>query len=174
MTRIVYDLGCYDHPDHPGASQDSIRVLVARFHPERLVGYDPHPAVPWFREETINGTNVQVRNMAAWTGTGTVAYDPRPDAPLTAAVSDGTGPSYVRCFDVAWDICAHGNLTDTPDIVVKLDVEGAEYQILERVIALRADEKIELVLVEWHDVPDAARRRRSIVRRLRCPVETWG
>jgi FkbM family methyltransferase len=171
VTRIVYDLGCYHHPDHQGSSQDSISKLVERFQPERLYGYDPHPAVPWFHEETIDGTVVQVRNMAAWNGSGTVAYDPRPDSPLSAAI--GSGDLYVRCFDVASDITAHSQHSPGPDIVVKLDVEGAEYDILERVIDLRADENLELVLVEWHDVQDAAKRRRSILRRLRCPVEEW-
>ena len=155
--NVVLDIGCHTHAGHPG--DESVHELVRRYKPDRLYGFDPHPDVPegWHQ---IDGSEVLLTRSAAWTYDGTIAYDPRPDRPLAACV--GEGPETVRCFDLAHVV--------GPGDIVKIDAEGAEYPLLAHLIKTGADERISLLLVEWHPPFD---RRPGILKRLRCPVEVW-
>ncbi len=139
--RTVVDLGCYAHPDHQGMSQNSVAQLIDRFRPERLYGYDPvqHPA---FFEE--NGCWVHLQPLAAWTYDGTVGWDPRAGQPLTASIGIGTDHT-VQCFDLAAYL-----LHQPSPVILKVDVEGGEYDLLEHVLARGCADKIDKLLVEWH------------------------
>jgi hypothetical protein len=59
--------------------------------------------------------------------------------------------------------------------VVKLDVEGAEFPILERLVDEGTDALVAELLVEWHDdkMPAYADRKAALLRSLRCPVSPW-
>lgn len=157
---IVVDVGCCTHD---GA--DSVTALIDRFHPETLYGCDPRPGFENAVYEQ-DGTRVRVTRDAAWVRTGEIGYDDQGPASRT-----GHGlPITVPCFDFPEFIAMLGHC----DLVVKLDCEGAEYALLERLIADDLDDRITLLLVEWHDHPvEAETRRVSILERLRCPVEEW-
>ena len=58
-------------------------------------------------------------------------------------------------------------------MILKLDIEGGEYELLEHLIETGADGCVELALVEWHDLPAREADRDSLIARLRCPVEPW-
>lgn len=61
-------------------------------------------------------------------------------------------------------------------MVVKMDIEGAEVPVLEKVIADGTDDRMSLLIVEWHDQffdRGYVRRRKAIQAALRCPVEIW-
>jgi hypothetical protein len=154
---VVIDLGCHTHAGHP--ADESVQALIGRYHPDVLYGYDPHPDLEP-GETTIDGTRVVLERSAAWTYNGFIAYDRRPDRVLAAAI--GYGDEVVPCFDLAERV--------EDGAIVKMDVEGAEYGLLEHLRDTGADEKIRLLLVEWHPPWDLTG---TLVRRLRCPVEPW-
>lgn len=61
-------------------------------------------------------------------------------------------------------------------IYVKLDVEGAEHDILEKMIADGTDELCELLMIEWHSgkmAGDYLSRQAIIERSLRCKWIEW-
>ena len=58
----------------------------------------------------------------------------------------------------------------TGPIVLKLDCEGAEYDLLRHLMDTRADSRLELAIVEWHD-PD--RGREFIESNIACRIEQW-
>lgn len=172
---IVVDVGCYSHPDHQGASQNSAERLVGRWQPRVYFGFDPHPDQGEGVDSVgANDETVRVfRRLAAWSFDGQVPYDPHPDRPLHARCEGGPRSAPVRCFDLAaW-------LTALPftrtRIVLKVDAEGAEYVLLPRLIDTGLDEHLLALLVEWHEEPAHGRpgARDRLLGALRCPVEEW-
>ena len=159
---VVVDIGCYSHPDHEGASQDSVHRLIDRYRPDELYGFDPHPDMPdgWFRE---NGTSYRLTRKAAWTYDGTIGYA---EGGLGSRI--GSADVKVGCFDLArWIVEQYRPL------VVKLDVEGSEYALLEHLHAAGADRVLEVLLVEWHEAPDWEARRDRLLEAIPCPVLEW-
>jgi FkbM family methyltransferase len=172
---IVVDLGCFPHRD-----EISIEPLIERFHPAVLYGFDPWPAL--VEGETVVGeTRVVLRREAAWIGDGevefarvrglrgwdsTVMRDKNEKREWTGAGDIVRVP----CFDFsAW-------LRELPPPpIVKLDVEGAEFPILEKLVADGTDVLVAELLVEWHDdkMPEYSERRTALVEALRCPVAPW-
>lgn len=173
---IVVDLGCKTHE-----SLDSIKALCDRFHPTILFGFDPHPQLQ--EGESIRYTNapeharpgggavyattVLTKRAAAWTYDGVTRF--AFDGTRSAIAADGTDAALVPCFNFArWlGLLPAG-------VVVKMDVEGAEYELIGRLITYGADLRIDTLLVEWHgDRPELSRKREVLSRRLRCKVEFW-
>lgn len=78
----------------------------------------------------------------------------------------------VPCFDFSEWI----HDLDEPEVIVKMDIEGAEVPVLEKLIEDGTDQRISLLLVEWHDSYFNAHftlRRAAVEEFLRCPVEVW-
>lgn len=151
---IVVDVGC-----HPHGGEVSVAPLVDRFHPSLLYGFDPFPELVegvW----PIGMTLGVFSRQAAWLHCGTVAYST--DGSRSRI---GTGLP-VACFDFAAWFAA---LPPT-GVILKLDCEGAEYVLLDRLITRGLDERLDLLLVEWHDKPGAETQ---ILDRISCPVELW-
>lgn len=147
---IVVDLGCHTHGD-----QDSIRKLIRRYEPEILFGFDPHPETVEGIER-VDGSVVVIARRAASTVDG-VGYL-HLDGTATRLARDGL-PTHT--FDLAaWLLTLPRVL-----IVLKLDVEGAEYDLLPHLHDRLADELLERLLVEWHGDP--------LDINFACPVEEW-
>ena len=172
---IVVDLGCYPHRD-----EISIEPLVERYRPDVLYGFDPWPALIEGESE-LAGTRVILQRKAAWIEDGEIEFAhvrglrgwdstvmrdknthdewSRPDAVIR-----------VDCFDFSSWL---RELSEPP--IVKLDVEGAEFPILQKLVDDGTDILVAELLVEWHDdkMPDHAGRRDELVSALRCTVSPW-
>lgn len=162
---IVVDLGCA-----PCAACDSVPLLVERFNPEVLYGFDPQ-VKNW--HSPIDNTLVVLSSKVAWTHDGLIYFREdgvascvvgpqfEPVLPESMWLTQFSIPRLVECFDLsAW-------LLALPDdeIVAKLDAEASEYTILPHLIETGAIDRISLLLMEWHgderiEVP--------------CPTEDWG
>jgi len=143
----VIDIGCQPHEQN-GQIEESINQLLDMFNPDRLIGFDP---LVEEREYRIDGCDVELHQMAAWTEWKVLTVLER--GMCTGVVSDRRTQQddiLVQGFDLAQLI-----LDDTSDeIILKLDCEGAEYPILEHLIKTGADQHVMLTLVEWHDGRD--------------------
>ncbi len=162
MTSVVVDLGCHFHPDNP--SDASVVTLLARFRPALFYGFDPHPDTA----ETctfLDGGKVTIRRQAAWTFDGETGFHANG---ITSRL-EADGEIAVPCFDLA-------SWLDGP-VTLKMDIEGAEYELLEHLIATGAHRNLERLLVEWHRPPLAPKqwrqRQKGILSALTCPVENW-
>jgi FkbM family methyltransferase len=172
---IVVDLGCFPHRD-----EISIEPLIDRFRPDVLYGFDPWPALVE-GEFAADGTRVVLERKAAWIEDGEIEFARVRglrgwDSTVMRAKNakgEWTGAGEivrVPCFDFsAW----LRTLPEPP--VVKLDIEGAEFPVLEKLVADGTDAHVAELLVEWHDdkMPDFAERRASLLAALRCPVAPW-
>ncbi len=168
MSEIVVDLGCQRH-----GTDYSIEPLIDRFAPMLLLGFDP-AATPPLRYD-IEQTTVVIDQSVAWTHDGSRMFSARTGIEGTVMVSSNAWngkPRTVPCFDFStW---LHD--LDAPDVVVKMDIEGAEVPVLEKLIADGNDERIGLLLIEWHDFcfdNTYGVRRAAVEKSLRCPVEIW-
>ena len=160
MAAVVVDLGCESH------GFDSTTLLIDRFLPDFLYGFDPgsDDGVGVYRSAAVTRSS-----KAAWIYDGQVPFIDdgvasclAPDGvPLLpeAMQLDPQRPRLVDCVDFA----AWLDRLNRDEIVLKMDVEGAEYAILERMVETGAIDRVGLLLIEWH--PSA------VV--LPCPVETW-
>lgn len=154
---IVVDLGCA----HLGT--DSVALLIARFQPELLFGFDPWPE--GHMEEGVscrNNTVVVLRRMAAWTRAGEVGFVKDGWASYTSneATPDVLPEAVmVPCFDLAVLLRLL-----PPPVVLKLNVEGAEYPLLTHLVGLGLDEGLERCIVQWHSTGRI---------QLACPVEDY-
>lgn len=138
------DLGCATHGE-----DESIDALIARFRPDHFYGFDP------FLGAEVHGHGFDLYPTAAWLHDGTVQYERNG---IRSAVL--TGGSDVECFDLA----AFLRSLAADELVVKLDVEGAEYPLLRELHRTGVDERITLLLVEWHSDERVE---------MACPVEEW-
>jgi hypothetical protein len=165
-TDIVIDLGCISW-QRDGWVEDSIETLVKRFAPTVLYGFDPHPALK-DGVGPVHGTAVLTARRAAWTFDGEMGLELQGNCTHV----DESVKETVACFDLATWIAAlpEGN------IVLKLDVEGAEYVLLPHLIERGVMGRIGRLLVEWHTEPTAngyETDRASIVSGIQCPIEEW-
>ena len=149
---ICVDLGCHDH----GGSADSISELIREYNPRVLYGFDAHPATKegrWRRGETT----VIVERKAAWDSAGTV---PMVERGTGTEVHPLRGEIAVPCFDFSKWLREHA----TVPTMVKMDIEGSEYVVLEKMKRDDTDRLVAELLVEYHG-PE--------VEGLRCPTRKW-
>lgn len=166
--KIVIDIGAARY-----GGDYSIERLVEEFHPDVLYAFDPNPALTkkppgqceGFR---VGDTVVFAERIAAWTFQGEMGY--REDG-LNSWLTDDPKAPKVECFDLAEFIRKRD---DGTEIILKIDAEGAEYELLEHLIETRTDERLSLAWVEWHDgVNDHLGRRMFIEDQIRCPLDEW-
>ena len=167
QTDIVIDLGCLGWARNGGV-EDSILTLIKRFHPKVLYGFDLHPALQE-KMGDVDGTLVVTARRAAWTNDGEVGFDTQGNC--THVDSDQI--ARVEAFDLA----AWVRTLPEARIVLKVDVEGAEYVLLPHLIRHGLMDRFSHLLVEWHSEPYAngfEADRASILEGVECPVEDWG
>jgi len=150
-VTIVVDLGCMDRPPHA-----SLPELARAYKPDLIYGFDPSPLLDTSVTD-VDGTPVRLVRSAAWTRTGAIGFR---EWGIYSYV--GCGGITVPCFNFSHWLNLHG------PCVVKMDVEGAEYQLLEQIVDDGTDDNIVELLIEWHDEPDA-----RLLAALRCPVKEW-
>ena len=173
---IVVDLGCFPH-----LGEISIEPLVARFRPDVLYGFDPWPALVE-GETRLGGTRVVLERKAAWIAEGEIEFARvrglRSWDSTVMREKDSRGEWSSRSEVVvvpSFDFSSWlRTLPERP--IVKMDIEGAEFPILERMVEDGTDLLVANLLVEFHDenLAALAERRLSLTARLRCPVSPWG
>lgn len=89
---------------------------------------------------------------------------------------DTANPVKVRTIDLSQWVRRHTSWLDY--LILKLDVEGAEYDILEKMVRDRTIRRIKHLFVEWHwqrvgITEDRHRKLLDALRRQRLPILEW-
>jgi hypothetical protein len=150
VKLVVVDLGC--------ATQhgvDSLTPLAQEYQPELIYGFDGSRSLDVDVSE-IAGVPVKLARKVAWIEDGTLSFH-----------EDGWGSRIgpgdeVECFDFSRWL---RRLRRKP--VVKMDIEGAEVAIVEKMIADGTDRLVRELLVEWHGSGE------ELEAQLHCPVRRW-
>lgn len=144
--------------------------MLAEFEPDALFGFDPAWESSMFTPPEGMTAQVIVQKAAAWIYDGEIGFE---GSGLGGHVA--SSPRLVPCVDLAEFI---RSLPSDQEIVLKIDAEGAEYELLEHLIGLRVDELLTLAWVEWH--PPGARvnsrpdeRRDAIESAISCEIVEW-
>jgi len=165
-TDIVVDLGCCSY-ERNGRVDDSIQTLIKRFSPTVLFGFDPHPGLPDAVGQ-VYGTTVITSRRAAWTNDEDVGLSLQGNCTHI----DRGEKQRAKAFDIA----AWVRALPAARVVLKVDIEGAEYVLLPHLICHGLIDRFSHILVEWHTDGYAngfESDRASILAEIPCPVEEW-
>lgn len=152
MRNVYIDLGCYD-----GDSVEQFRNWCKiAFDPEwewQIFAFDPNPR---FREswERKTGRGTKFQSKAAWIHDGEIEFAvDGTENPLGSTVMPGKKSIWdhfekitVPCFDFSEFLKAFHDAF----VVVKMDIEGAEFPILEKMIQDGTIKIPALLAVEFH------------------------
>lgn len=143
---IVVDLGCKTYGEDA-----SLIPLIERFRPETMYGFDP--LLDHDTTARIDNTRLELRAKAAWLREGTIRLGIGAPFHLDATVvadkndrDEWAQTIEVPCFDFSHWL---DNLAER--VVLKLNVEGAEFPLLERLFADGTVDQVESLIVAWHD-----------------------
>lgn len=166
---IVVDIGCCPHE-----GDLSVEPLVQRFQPDDLYGFDP--LLDANTDYVLAGSRVHLSRAAAWLRDGQLELAVGAPSPLDATVMREKNDRHewqltttVPCFDLAEWL---RSLPEPP--VVKMNVEGAEFPLLEHLQESGAP--VARLIVAWHDGRmggEFTARRQRIERGFPCPLEEW-
>ena len=156
---VAVDLGCADHGIWP-----SMETMVELFDPTHLYGFDPSATLDTDRHD-VNGTPCTLERKAAWIGAGWMPYH---EGSVIEGGEHRVGPlvtesdTLVEAFDFSAWLADHG------PAAVKMDIEGAEYGVVNKLIEDGTHRLLTFLFVEWHGmVPEV------LVDQLECPVVRW-
>jgi len=169
MRRAFVDLG---------ANVGTVSARYAKEHPDfDIYCVEPQPVLIQAINETSFAAGRPFITMwaAAWTYDGTInLYGSGADQASTVVPGkvevagwpqiDYQKPQFVPCFDFSAWLLRTFTLQD--HVVVKMDVEGAEYVLLEKMIADRSLLLVKELFCEWHydRYPNISRARHDLVR----------
>lgn len=175
---VVIDVGCARY-----GGDFSIERLIHEFKPVMVYGFDPNDEIVASAPEgservnetrwvTPEGVGVALEKKAAWTYDGEIGY--RSDT-LNSWITDAVDAPKVECFDLARFIVERAGRDPSQEIVLKMDAEGAEYDLLDHLIETRADALLKLAWIEWHPkkVQNGNRRRQQIEEQIACEIVEW-
>ena len=170
-NSIVFDIGCNTYGE-----EESTHKLVERFDPEIYIGFDPLYAGPIYQK--VRDTHCFFYKVVAWNKDGMTMFNfsSSTSNPVGAPIVTGqrSVKTYANCIDFSAVLLeAVGKFKE---IIVKMDCEGSEIQLLDRLIEVQADIQISLLLIEWHDLilnAYTADERLRLTHKLLCPVELW-
>lgn len=154
----LIDIGCFngDTPLHFIAYPDI----------DSIDAYDPNKDFTWIWD-AIHHVYPQINffSKAVYTHHGTEEFNKRPkDNPLGSTLSKDKHDwhegkkIFVSCVDIL-------DIIPNEKFCLKVDVEGAEYDILERLMGDKRAEHVDRLYVEWHDrkmSSDNSQRQRKI------------
>lgn len=153
MRRVVIDLGCLDHND-----AHSLATLAAEYKPALIYGFDPSPDLEEGKT-TVDGVPAIFHRKAAWISNGELAFT---EEGWSSRI-DEDGSLRVRAFDFSRWL----RRLRADEIIVKMDIERAEFPVLKKMIADGTDRLLTELLIEWHG--DGS----EIEAQLHCPVRHW-
>jgi FkbM family methyltransferase len=153
MRHAFVDLGANVGDVSAGFARDNPRHDIYCIEPnETLIGqinrraFDARRtfitmwAAAWVYDGTVD-LFASTAPVAATVVPGKVEHDPWPQI-------DYGSPTAIPCFDFSRWLLRTFDLKD--EVVVKMDVEGAEYDIIEKMIADRSILLVRKLICEWH------------------------
>lgn len=138
----LLDVGCFNG--------DSVLHFASNNSFDEIIAFDPNNSfTELWQAISKRYPHVTFHNGAAFTHNGTIEYTQRPEnAPLGSTINQdkndwGMGEVFtVPCYDILEFI--------VPDTAIKLDGEGSEFDILERIINNDYLKYIPTFYLEWH------------------------
>jgi FkbM family methyltransferase len=168
-----------------------LRLAIRRYPDFEFFAFEPQPELsaegPRVIAEHPN-TKITFFNKAVWTRNGMVTFylatrwEENYQAGSTlvegkiAPVLDLENPVQVEAIDFSeW---LGRNFSPEDFVMIKMDIEGAEYDVIEKIVADRHQDRIDEMLVEFHQTmfdTISPERHEALVKAIRgfCYLELW-
>jgi len=138
----------------------------------RIIGFEPDAADHGLYEKFLHDPLVKIDPRAVWSRDGHVGFDSDAGSlsshvaglPAACHGPEGFERRTVPCVDFARFIMDH-IVPGRVRLVVKLDIESAEYAVLPRLVETGAHRYIDELYVEWHHTVDGWRDKRAEIER---------
>lgn len=174
--RVLLDCGAY--------TGDSVPTLLKGYGQfDRVVCFEANPNL----DVVADGVPLEIVRAAVWTEDSELTFFFGEQDTQSSVMENKTTGGFskgrstrVQSVDIAeWIV---KNLDEDDRVTLKLDIEGAEFDVLERLLKHpRAFKKLEYVLVEWHNNRLRPRWRYLMRRRLSelrfwlrgRPIQLW-
>ena len=148
MKKVFIDCG-----GHNGCSVRKFRKKIDPHSEMEIVSFEPNPDFESFFLEFKNHT---LHKKAVWISDGSLDfYLDRIDGDGSSLIKekstgfiDTKNPLRVESIDLSSWIKNNYNLNDF--IILKMDIEGAEYKVLKKMIDEETINYINQLLIEWH------------------------
>jgi FkbM family methyltransferase len=180
MKKILLDCG-----SHLGESVSKFRNMIPDISEYEIHMFEPNPYL--FNQinenESFSGCIKNNACVTDYTGTiklwGCVKNKESVGSTIEKSKSNFDGISeddyvMIDCIDLVDYIKTKFNSNDF--IILKLDVEGAEYSILEKLIETNVIDYVNKLFCEFHSVwldPSFTERERKIKETIKIPIEYW-
>lgn len=153
-------------------------MLIHRYAPKVLYGFDPLLEQERVGD-VVGGTVIELHRAAAWVKEGYIELGVGARELVDATVlpekndrDEWSETVAVPCFDLARWLDTLG-----VPVILKMNIEGAEYTLIEHLIDTQMIGLVEQLVVAWHDDrlgPEFTERRRKIERRIDgIPMRDW-
>mmetsp|Transcript_39056 Transcript_39056/g.124346 ORF Transcript_39056/g.124346 Transcript_39056/m.124346 type:complete len:262 (+) Transcript_39056:303-1088(+) len=135
-------IGGWFHPDYPQSEMF-----------DEIVGFEVMKKY-WKSYGRRSRSKVELHNLAVWKENATVTFSPERTETFKMATINSGGPQglagefEIQAIDFA-DFLQR-RFTQDDFVVVKVDIEGAEYAVLDRLISTGAIDLVDDLYVEWH------------------------
>jgi FkbM family methyltransferase len=177
--RVLIDCGAF--------TGDSLPALLHALGPfDRIVCFEANAELPVAAPDAFDGA-FEVWRAAVWDGDTRLRFFFGEHAEQSSVMAGKrTGnlarerSTMVRAVDFAdW---IEGNTRPADRLTIKMDIEGAEFDVLERLASHASCRRVEQLLVEWHNNRLRPRWRYRLRRRLielryllkGLPIRIWG
>lgn len=177
MKYVFIDLGAYDGDSIKAFYGMDLPVPYTQFD---IYAFEPNPlfAEPLAQLAREN-PRITLSKKAAYISSGLQDWGmDQSQTPMGSTLMrtkrnwDAAVKTTVECFDFSkWLKKFRGSY-----VIVKMDIEGAEYDVLEKMIADGTDDIPAKMMIEFHGrkLSDfKSERGERIVKELRCPWESW-
>lgn len=153
MARSIYI-------DFGANTGDTIAAQMASSVVDFCWGFEPNPALATLARRRFEGQPVEIIEMAAWVGEGVLPLylgHPLSSTLLAGKVALEEYPEYVVTYEKSVDVSTFDtgqwlreHVSEADDVIVKMDIEGAEYQVLQRLLDGGEIDLIKELRCEFH------------------------
>lgn len=177
--KYFIDLGCH--------SGDTIQQfcywsgLIAPYNEFEIFGFDPLSKYKQqWQDMTEKNKRLHFYSSAVWIKDGEIEFNQRDgDYDVGSSIMptkkdwDLGSKESVTCIDFSKWL---SELIKPELVIVKMDIEGAEYKVLQKMIDDGTDKLVDKLFVEWHrtrltDYDPALEK--EIIKKLHCEVYEW-
>jgi FkbM family methyltransferase len=147
-VKVLIDCGAH--------KADSIVPLVRLFGPfDRIVAFEANPEYEPYFSRLAEAHAVELHKAAVWVADGTIPLFLGEAGPESSVIFEKTTGSFTRERHLevpAVDFSAWLGREVAPadEVIVKMDIEGAEFAVLEKILDDGTARLVDLLLIEWH------------------------
>lgn len=149
-NKIFIDCGANE-----GQSIDNFIKKWTDWKEYSIISFEADPRLMKSFDRFSNLENVEINNTAVWIYDGTVNFYQCQDGKVSSSIigTKRTGrlsniPISVNCIDLAKLIL---NIKNASNIILKIDIEGGEYDLLEHMLKTNVFEYIHELYIEFHE-----------------------